>query len=348
MWPDLSFTSDWNTVLIQAKCLAPTAAEPIRYLNEYNNFIPVGNFENAIEGLIESTIERLSIAAKGYTDLAELWEEVTQERNDPEVAEWRKMEACMGFDPDESPEDLLGKLLNENSNYGAKAVQEMAAASKTQAITHLEALTEDIRCRHTQPVIVSSCNEIRSILSAQPQRLNEPPWQRAARAARIARDVWALDDGPISTNVLSELFEINAVELGVGEIDNSRRLPLSAGMRSEDLVEGFRVSLHQRHPSGRRFTLARLVGDHLDVGEDEPLMPATRAKTIRQKFQRAFAQELLCPLEDLKSYLDTAFPTDDDINDAADHFNVSPLTIQTTLVNKGLLERETLVGDWNV
>lgn len=40
-------------------------------------------------------------------------------------------------------------------------------------------------------------------------------------------------------------------------------------------------------------------------------------------------------------------PSGDDVQDAADHFEVSPLTIKTTLVNKGDLPRDAL-GEWAV
>ena len=40
--------------------------------------------------------------------------------------------------------------------------------------------------------------------------------------------------------------------------------------------------------------------------------------------------------------------TDDDINDAAWYFEVSPLTIKITLVNKGVIERDNLPSDWAV
>ena len=72
------------------------------------------------------------------------------------------------------------------------------------------------------------------------------------------------------------------------------------------------------------------------------MLPATATKTARQKFQRAFAQQLLCPVDDLKGLVATNQPTDDQIEEAATEFDVSPLLIKTTLVNQGLLERQAL------
>jgi hypothetical protein len=61
----------------------------------------------------------------------------------------------------------------------------------------------------------------------------------------------------------------------------------------------------------RSQALARLVAEHLRAGLEERLLPATDAKTARQKFQRAFAQEFLCPFEELTQYLETEDPTDE-------------------------------------
>ncbi len=171
----------------------------------------------------------------------------------------------------------------------------------------------------------------------------------------MARDVWSLGRGPIPTRVLSELFEFDLYDSYSRASDNERRLQLSAGMRADHLQDGFLASLNQRYLSGRRFTLARLVADYLEPYQNEPLLPATSAKTSRQKFQRAFAQEFLCPFDELTRFLGVVDPgdddinlTDDDIKYAARHFEVSPRTIKITLVNKGIIERDNLPSDWAV
>ena len=71
--------------------------------------------------------------------------------------------------------------------------------------------------------------------------------------------------------------------------------------------------------------------------------PLTKTSTARQKFQRTFAQSLLCPFEDLKAYLETDHPDEDDIAAAAVHFHVANRVVETVLVNKKLIERERLV-----
>ena len=117
-----------------------------------------------------------------------------------------------------------------------------------------------------------------------------------------------------------------------------------AGFREAGSTDSFLASISSKYGTSRRFELACLAADHLAAGEEDVLLPGTRSMTSRQKFQRAFAQEFPCPFSVLEEYLGTNYPNNDDIYDAAQHFDVSPLLIHTTLVNKGVLGRETLEG----
>lgn len=344
VWPNLSFTSDWNTISIRSTPTAPRAAEPIYYTKDYRYFISASDFEQGIADFVNATIDRLSMATPSYKDLAILWNEVVEERHDPEAAQWRKLEACLGYDPDEAPEGLLESLQGEYSKYGAPTVHELAAGSGSQALNHLRDLVADIEM-HGSLVRVPQYKDVQERLAGQPTDPNVLPWQRAVQAAKAARQVWGLNSGPIRNDMLAEILGLELTESYMGKQDDTQRLPLSAGMRNDDVEDGFRISLHQRHPHGRRFMVARLVGDYVGTQQGETLMPATNTYTSRQKFQRAFAQEFLCPWDELSTFLHGESLEDDDINDAAGYFEVSPLLVTTTLVNKGWLDQGHILGD---
>jgi Zn-dependent peptidase ImmA (M78 family) len=63
---------------------------------------------------------------------------------------------------------------------------------------------------------------------------------------------------------------------------------------------------------------------------------------VRQKIQRAFAQELLSPIEGLKTMVSLPNPREGELEDAADHYGVSPWTVRSALVNRELVGREYL------
>jgi Zn-dependent peptidase ImmA (M78 family) len=99
-----------------------------------------------------------------------------------------------------------------------------------------------------------------------------------------------------------------------------------------------RVVLRSRWEQGRRFDLARLIGDRL-IAAGGALHPATRAYTYRQQAQRSFAAEFLSPFEAVEDMLDGDYSIDRQ-QDVANHFNVSPMTIDTLLKNHRLIDRE--------
>ena len=68
----------------------------------------------------------------------------------------------------------------------------------------------------------------------------------------------------------------------------------------------------------------------------------SRARTDRQKFQRAFAQSLLCPYVDLRNRVDITEPTSQQIEQAARHYRVHENVVRSLLVYKGVLPRQSL------
>jgi Zn-dependent peptidase ImmA (M78 family) len=106
-----------------------------------------------------------------------------------------------------------------------------------------------------------------------------------------------------------------------------------------------RIVLRSKWETGRRFELARLLGDRIAGGAVERLFPATRAYTYRQKLQRSFAAELLSPFEAVAEMLHGDHSSDK-LEEIAEHFNVSPFTIRTLLVNHGVIARDDLDGEF--
>ncbi len=69
---------------------------------------------------------------------------------------------------------------------------------------------------------------------------------------------------------------------------------------------------------------------------DSVLVSAYPLGTSRQKYQRAFAAEFLCPLSSLQAYLENDY-SESAIEDAAEYFKVSSQTVESILENNGLI-----------
>ena len=338
VWPALSFSSDWQSIHARSQPTTRCQFEPIRYLNDFDQSISIKDFQRGVEDFINATIARLSSLHEHHTELSALWNEVMAERRDPGISERRALEACMGFDPDEAPANVLDDLMDVMCSYGKGAIQEIAADSGELASRQVDELYNHA-VQNALIADVPECHDIQKRLGTTQSAI---PGRRAEIAARITREAWGLT-APFSTKDFCDILNIQ--EQKFMDIDSANRQPLFAGFRDASSPHKFTISMNGRRETSRRFALARLVADSIVADEDERLLPGTRARTDRQKFQRAFAQELLCPFESLREYefFNEGEPFgDDEIDEAAQYFTVSPLLVKTLLVNKGLLERESL------
>lgn len=85
-----------------------------------------------------------------------------------------------------------------------------------------------------------------------------------------------------------------------------------------------------------------MIGCAIASSEAEHFLPVTTSATALQKFERAFAQELLCPWDALDAFTDEHGMDEEGIAEAAEYFQVSEWLVLTTLVNRGKLPRHRL------
>lgn len=347
VWPALTFVSDGESVTLRMRSSTVTTSQDIRYLLQQDLRISVESFETGIDRFIGAVIERMRATGHEQTELEKPWNEILDERRDEETGPWRKLEALAGLDPDADDGAFLDILLAQQSSIGPSGLEELVAACKGATQDTIDKLTE-IREHSATRLALPGIESLRArIQNNQGQWLfwttlggpSQAPWQRAYRAADAVREHWAFAPGALSNRQLADALGTD--EQCLFTPGTAMQCPISAGFR-DDHSDQFAVTLAARTPTGRRFAVARLLGDDLATAAAERLLPATATKTARQKFQRAFAQQLLCPIADLKTFLDTDQPSDDQIEEAATEFDVSPLLIRTTLVNHGLLDRQAL------
>ena len=333
--PDLSFISDWQSVLVSARPTASCDAEPIRYLNRFDESAPIADFEREVGDFVDRTVARLSSAGCAQSELSVLWDEVNAERRDAETARRRILEACMGYDPDEAPDGLLDSVMGQINAHGEGAVREVAAEHKGDSVSYVNLVQESAK----KSGMVASASNLADIRRKLASAGSDIPWVQAESAAQTAREIWGAP-APISDRALCDLLGVS--QSAFSAVPDSAGMRLTAGVRDAGASGGFRVALTAKHPHSRRFGLARLLADHIIADDGDALLPATRRKTSRQKFQRAFAREFLCPFDGLREFLGDDSPSDDAIQDASDRFNVSPLAVHAALVDKGVLGRESL------
>jgi len=326
VWPRILFASDGEVVQVWAESL-PMPGQSVQYLAGLDGpqSVPLTAFQSAIEGFVDSVLDRLAAVGQENSDLAGLWSKVARERADLETARRRQLEAQLGFDPGQCPGDLLAALLDLIATTGHAAMVELAPAYGPQR----DMPTKITALRWAQGIEIAP--------QVEPfQAYDSPlPWQQGVAAARNVRDRMGDRHGPVRDEVLDDLLGI-AQRTRLDEVTDRLR-PVSV-MRPDG--KGRFIFLpRKRHPTSHRFELARILGDWVTVpqGGDEWRV-SSDVVTARQKRQRAFAAEFLCPIDALVQFLDGDY-SDDAIEAASQHFAVSEWTIRSLLANNGYIPR---------
>ena len=336
VWPNITFQSDGERIVLVAKPSTRVDAKPFRYIADRALVIGAPQFEAAIDNFLAQVLDRLVQEGIRETNLAQLWHDLSSERVDPAVALRRRLEALIGAEPDAAG-NALDQLIADAQEVGNEAIAELAADEGMEgapcAVATLreeaKALGHDARPR----------DAVRLSNTGNLPRIGEvPAWRRGAEAARALREQEHLGAAPISNSRLETMA-------GVADaVISSQKTGAKISFALDDR-DTSRVVLRPKWEAGRRFELARLLGDGVAAPNDNKLKAATRAYTYRQKMQRSFAAELLIPFEAVADMLHRDF-SDELIESAARHFTVSERAVRTLLVNHGCLDREDLDEDF--
>lgn len=328
IWPQLALASDGEA--ISAKCRESVAVpgEPVRYLSNFDVFVQARDFEIETDNFIDLVLRRLD--SLGETDLHILWREVLAERADPEQSAARRLEARLGYEPDEAPFLLLRRLLDLVSEAGPGATDEVAPICAGSRPT--ETLDEVMNLA-SRPGIFGKI----SLPVAMPfDYRTMPPWERGRRLANLVRESLHFDSQPLTDENLAELLQIRPGHLQESA-NGLPHAPMGLAVRTGHCEE-LKLLFRKRNRPARRFEAARFIAGHLCAEARDKWLPVTDAVTARQKLQRAFAAEFLCPIESLQRYLGDEF-LPEAFEEAAEHFGISEKAIKSHLANHHLIPR---------
>lgn len=337
VWPNVTAFSDGERTVLLAKPTHPAGFAAFRYTTDWRAVLPTQDFVAAVDAFVEQVQGRLRARGVEETDLDRLWAEVLAERADPELAAFRRIEALLGHGPDEAEPHLVERMLADAARLGREAVAELAAALRPGVPAPTADALEQVARSRGSDIAPSEMARLFDRASLPPAG-QVPAWMRGYQAASALRMQVGLPYDPLPNRLLAELAGVSPSLL------TSEDAADQAFVLREGSGERGKVVLRARWEAGRRFQLARMLGDGISRGSDEMLLPVTRSYTYRQKAQRAFAAELLCPFEALEGLLDGDY-SPDAREEAARHFMVSERTVTTMLVNYGRLDRDELVGD---
>lgn len=324
LWPPITFEADGDAIILHCRRSLPPKAESAQFLSEFHEKVALRAFENEMEEFVRLVLARLEALGLADTPLRELWDEVCKERRSPSLVRLRELEAKLGYDPEEAPPDLMDRIQTLAQTAGHDAINEIAPV-----------------CAGDSPQSVLSSIEELSGSAGIDAYLGEPresagrsllPWEKGKALAHEIRHRWGLR-GAVPIGALAKSLGVRS-ELLEGH-SGSRARPIGLGVRNGEPGH-VKLLFRGRRPTAVRFEAARLLAAHLTTPVTESWLPVTDAVTSRQKLQRAFAAEFLCPIEPLQEVLDGDF-SEVSMEMAADHFGVSEHTVEYQLRNHGIV-----------
>ncbi len=332
LWPNITIFTDGFWTVLESERSHESDPTLFRYSGAGFAGVPAAELESAIDGFVPQIIYLMDNAGFSDTNLHHLWQDLHIERENPGIARFRRFEALLGCDPDELDAEEIEGRLNDSAVLGEKALEEIAIGSASGAT----GLSGMLSARQIVEITEQAGFDIRPEdgVSVNVQELRQwgtpAAWRVGVSAATAIRSQEGLGDGPLTDDVLASLAGttadvINGDKQGSGFSWVFRR----DGKHTQ-------VALRSKWETGRRFELARLLGDNIFASGmpsyQEPLSPATRSHSYRQKAQRAFAAELLSPWPAVKEMLGNDY-SEENQEQVADHFSVSQITISTLLMN---------------
>ena len=288
--------------------------------------VPAMDFETAVDQFVAVVLQRLRDENFADTNLQTTWHDLCLERGDPEIGRFRRIEALMGFDPDEVAEERITELLKDGQALGENALDELA----TGAAGNMLSAGQITDATASVGFDMNTGDALRLDCPLETQWGRTAAWGIGVAAANAVREQAGLSDRPVTDSRLSELAGVS------GKVLKSDQCTDSLSWVFHPTQNTPRIALRQWRKTGRRFDVARLIGDRLfsesTFTSVEPLSPATRSYSYRQQAQRAFAAELLSPWVIVRDMLNNDY-SEENQEQVAEHFTVSPLTINTHLMN---------------
>lgn len=331
LWPPVMIYSVGDRIAFAPSVGKKMTDGPQAYFDFQIGMVAASDYESELDGFFSAVLDQCAKSVDGKA-LDVLLKQIYTERQDPELAAWRRLEACLGFDPDLAPEEVIKALIDLEGVAGEDGVEE--AAHARPGVAAPQALSKAIDAAQQSDVEIDL-----SLAEELPHDWHLPsyasPWRMAEAAATELRLIIGVPRGRLDNHVFGDIFK-SRWETLKNATATARGLSYGARINSDGKSK---VALQTSRPHDRRFELARQFADAVWQRNSE-FGIVSRSNSDRQKFQRAFGHSLLCPFDDLQYILDVNDPTPEAMESAARKLGVNRTVVRNQLVYKGYLPFE--------
>jgi hypothetical protein len=333
-WPPITVESDGYSVEFNAIPSDVVSFDPLTYLANSREIVSSKAFIGSITQFIRLVVNRLEVKGVIDSELQLLWKDLCAEIQDPEARIYRQIEASLGSDPDSLPEEEILRIMRWSNEIGCKAALEIAKVCEPNNANNVieQILKVD---KYTGLAGSIDIALLQKIKRSSKSYVNNFPWEYGRHLAKETRRHLSISSESISNDIFQNLVGTN-VTTSEEMSSNKNEFPIAFATKTDD-HGGVKLHLRPRSITSRRFEMARVFADALiALGNGDRWHPITDTSTCRQKIQRAFAAEFLCPIDRLIDFMGGNY-SDIMQEYAAEHFNVSPLAVRSHLANNDII-----------
>ena len=348
-WPNISIYSDGCISYLDSTRSMPNSVRSFEYCDSSLAIVSTKALEGAMSDFIDNTIELLEDKGIQDSNLQRLWKDLMSKRSSSDDARCRAMEARLGLNPDDLDEDEICTILGYVDSIGPDALNEVAAdAARMGYSAGNFPSTEMFQNASAEFGFDVSLDSMVTLSEKSADHSNsvwkygeEEAWQIGKELAGMLRSQEKLNVKSISNRQLAQCAGLK--ESAISDLSNHWE-KMSFRFKNDNSVS--KLTLRPKWETGRRFDLARLIGDRVAREfwklPEERLSPATDASSYRQKLQRAFAAEFLCPIE----YIDEISGKDytpEKQRKVAKEFNVSEQVVSWQIWNHNRIRESSIL-----
>ena len=330
-FPDLEVISSGSGIDLSWNRYAPQWTR-VEFINQGRAAVEALEFRHACTELIDSVIRRLSSQGVEDTLLHQEWAAIEATGRCEEELEFCETAAGLGWDPydlDDSQRDEVFWLADELGDFVGEAVQALNVSALRAQSTAIASAIKDAKQNSLPLHRLSSFH-----FDTAGEFANDPPWRGGYQWARKLRAALNLGGQPLATT------KTLASALGQSEVQMNGAARTVTALSTAPLIDGLvavnddqTASFAFRHAGeqGKRFSFCRALAEYLASPRSGSLI--TKSHSERQQRNRAFAAEFLAPSRGLRERVERSVVYDDEIDELAEEFGVSPFVIRHQLEN---------------
>jgi len=332
--PNLEFCPLGQRILLKWRA-ALIPEKRVRFIEGGTAYVDPFDLKQAFSSFVNAVVSRLENEGLHNTVLQEEWQSINQADKDEEM--FCVAAGSLGVDPYAADNMEKEAILVADRTVPPELIDEFLAVGDVRHLTDQASYLHDIVERQGRSDgILMPLIDLRAKMH---QRIHQDePWEEGYDFARALRAELGLNGKAIaSLDEMDRVFRLDHGSFnGVTNVGSPNR-SFFDGLMVTNTRESPSFTIQKKGEKSQRFTLCRSLFEYMTVsGQTSALVSC--AHSDRQKRNRAFAAEFLAPSEVLRTKISGRRVTEEETEELAEEFGVSPYVISHQIENHGIAD----------